>query len=399
MAELVIDKVEASFTLLDKYWPIINENLPANEKKLFRYISNYRDKNFAILSSPYLLNYPIFIKEDFAIVLNCCGINEKEAIKDFVDADIPNNINKPLPKSAPFPMAMIILMKYYMEKKDRAHLDMIFYYFAYSIYWTVYTKLFSKFLPREETMVYTVNNMSNKFKLKQLGSIDKLLYDSVSSTIESTKERVLRCSNAEIFYESNLCRNSINNFMRSIVAEYMKNYNDNKVVYISADLYSEEGARLDNASSISTNIDKLANEYTTKFFSHHPNLKLATLAKSKVESVNPKEIISTITAILDERDIDSVSNFFRSLFYLYFDANPSKDISTVKSIFFIASMEGVYKKGNSKNKNVILVKESLDHWLKMGSVVYNRSNRPSTINDMKKGLYMYFLLFITSNET
>ncbi len=30
MAELVIDKVEASFTLLDKYWPIINENLPAN---------------------------------------------------------------------------------------------------------------------------------------------------------------------------------------------------------------------------------------------------------------------------------------------------------------------------------------------------------------------------------
>ena len=62
-------------------------------------------------------------------------------------------------------------------------------------------------------------------------------------------------------------------------------------------------------------------------------------------------------------------------------------------------MEGVYKKGNSKNKNVILVKESLDRWLKMGSVVYNRSNRPSTINDMKKGLYMYFLLFITSNET
>jgi hypothetical protein len=76
--ELKIDSFKKEFLLLDEFYPKIELNLPRNENVLIRHIAKFRDKNAKILSSPYPTDYPIFKKEDAAIIFESCGFTEKE---------------------------------------------------------------------------------------------------------------------------------------------------------------------------------------------------------------------------------------------------------------------------------------------------------------------------------
>lgn len=396
MAELKIDQIKAKYTLLEKYYPIIEENLPKNERKLFKYIAMYRDRYMEILSSPYPIQYPVFSPEDNDILITCCGVNKAQAIKDFLAADIPMNINHPPEKYSTFPMLSMMIMKYYLEKGAKDKFSMFCAYFSYSIYWVIFTKQFPTFLPREETMMYTINNISNKFKLKQLQSIDELLTVSVTSTITTNTARILRCSDAEIFYVANLVRNSINNFVVSISTEYMKNYKDKKVIMQGTTL-TDEGALRDTLST-SNEIEALAQEYTTKFFSSPPRQDIINDV-SKMRGISANELRGTLTKIIDSQAIDEVRRFYAALFYLYFgniDSGETK--KTIKSVNFIAEMDIIYKKGNSSNRNIIYIKEFMNKWLSEGSATFRSSGRPATMNDFRKAIYFYFIFLASSNK-
>ena len=92
-----------------------------------------------------------------------------------------------------------------------------------------------------------------------------------------------------------------------------------------------------------------------------------------------------------------IKKFYSSLFYLFLSDNdvPNKE---VKSISFIGAMEMIYKKGNSTDKNIVIVKKSLDKWLSEASNTYRVSNRQATLNNFRKAIYYYFVLLVSTNK-
>lgn len=402
MNELKIDKFPKEFKLRDKFYPILVANINKNEKKLMTHIAKYRDKNSKILSSPYLTDYPIFSREDENIVMNSCGIDILDMKKTSLDTML---LSGPASKTRertgsgkqnfePCQITIILLMKYYIETKQEKKLNMMSHYLAYSMYWSIFTNSFRKFKPREETMIYTIDNLSYKFLLKNLKSIDALLFYGVDQIVNYHKERILSASDAEISYVIDGAKTKISNYFKQIAEEYFDNYENNEVILMGDDSL-EDGSQRDT-KSMGGDVDMLANEYTTKFFSEQPRRDIINQI-SKLKNVGVTDLQTTLTLLVDDQSVDDVRAFYESIFYLYFSSgnNASKNI---KSLSFLGTMESIYKKGNSTDKNIRKIKELMNKWLEKGSATYRATNRLATKNDFRKSIFYYFIFLVSTNK-
>jgi len=395
MADLIIDKFEKEFTLLEKYYSIIEKNLPKGEKELFTHIAKYRDKNMQILSSPYLLKYPVFSQVDEKIIFNVCDINMVELKKDSFKVKLHSGISVTAKSNfEPFQILMLMMMRYYIVNKEDKKLRILYYYMAYSMYWSLYTKYFKKFLPREETMIYTIDNLSNKFILKQFRSIDGLLFYSIEQTILLHWDRLVSGSDAEISYIIDACKTRLNNYINKIFNEYITNYNNNEVT-LKGDDSLEDGSQRDS-SSIAGDVEMLAQEYTTKFFASPPRMDIIDKI-AKLKGVSSSELRTTLTLLIDTQNIADVKSFYESIFYLFMTDDNSKD-KNIKSLAFLGVMESIYKKGNSSDKNIATIKNLMNKWLEKGSATYRATNRLATQNVFRKAIYYYFIFLVTWNK-
>lgn len=395
MADLVIDKFEKEFTLIEKYFPIIEKNLPKHEKELFTHIAKYRDKNMQILSSPYLLNYPVFSVKDEQIIFDVCNINIVELKKDSFKVKLHSGISVSAKSNfEPFQILILMMMRYYMINKEDKKLRILYYYMAYSMYWTLYKKYFKKFLPREETMIYTIDNLSNKFILKQFKSIDALLFYAIQQATQLHWDRLISGSDGEISYIIDACKTKLNNYINKIFNEYMINYHNNEVTLKGDDTLEDGGQR--DSSSLAGDVEMLAQEYTTKFFSSPPRLDIIDKI-AKLKGVSSSELKITLTLLIDSQNIAEVKNFYDAIFYLFLSDDNMKD-KNIKSLAFLGIMESIYKKGNSSDKNIATIKSLMNKWLEKGSATYRATNRLATQNVFRKAIYYYFIFLVTWNK-
>ena len=388
-SNIKIDNIKKMYTLKNKYYSIIETKMQSIEKTLLRHISRYRDNNISILSSPYPLSYPLWKADDNNIIFNLLGIDEDEFMSDILKVKLPADV--PIKKNfTPFPTLMILIMKYYIENLDNVKLNILFYYMAYSMYWSIFSKYFPSYKPREETMTYTINNLSNKFILKKLGSIDGLLYYSVSNTIEAYRKRVKRASDAELYYIIDALKTRLNNYFNKIKNEYEKNDKEKNVIFKSDEI--DDASVIRDNTSVSGTVESLSIAYTNKFFASYVNQNIINKA-SKLTSVSASELKTTLNILLSDQRIDQVKKFYASLFYVFF-SEPGVTEKTVQSMKFLGVMGKIYKKSNTTDKNIIAIKELMNEWLTEGSKSYRVSNREGTLNNYRKAIYYYFIFSI-----
>jgi hypothetical protein len=401
MADLALDKLTKTYLLRDTFYDIIVKVYPRYESSFLRYIAEYRDKYSTILSSPYLMDYPKFSPEDQKIIFASTGTEEK-AVKKTIDLIIKNLKNEVgfekesafKPNFKPHIAILIMLLKYYFDKKDEKKIQSIYHYIGYSLYWTIYYNYF-RHQPRQSTMYYTINELSKKFILGKLGSIDALLLYAVQETAQVFKSRIQNLSDQEISYVIDLIKTRINAYMHKIANRYFENDEKKVAQFVSTDR-NEEGETI-YRSSTSGEVEAYAQEYTTKFFSSNLNIRLVKLA-ARLSSVNETEIKDTMNFMLKENCVDDLHTFYESIFYIFLNGTEDTSTSDIKSIKFFTSLDSSYKRGNTNNKNMITAKNLLDKWLTGGSLVYKATTRQATINNYRRAIYYYLVLFVSSNK-
>ena len=99
----------------------------------------------------------------------------------------------------------------------------------------------------------------------------------------------------------------------------------------------------------------------------------------------------------DIKQRDNVELFYQCLFFLY--AKEGYELATANSTKFLVVMEGVYKKGNSVDPNIITVKKLTDEWLNATSEVYRVANRQATLNNFRKAIFTYFVYSVGLSRT
>lgn len=386
--DFIIDRVKKEYKLLKKYEKPVEEGLKANERKLFRYIAGYRDKYIHILSSPYPTNYPKFGVKDAAIIFDVCNIDKDEMEEDINQVTIPEGAAKKRFITA-FPCLMLLILRYYLKTKQTDKFSACIYYLGYSFYWMAYTNSFTKFLPMERYVVYAINNLSNRYFLKVLGSVDLLIYYCTLKTIACYRERLLRASDYELFYITDGVRTRIGNVEKKIAERIYAAKEEQAVVLKGEDELGEGASRMtDSKSEV---VEKYAQQYTDKFFGNPPRLDLIKKSAT-MNGVSWSELRTAVQMIIDSQDVSDVMTFYRACFFFYFGDARTNNRKYFDAKLFIILMDEIYKKGNSADPNIVQIKNLMNRWLDRGSATYRATSRLATQNNFRKAIYYYFVL-------
>lgn len=399
------DFMQGRKEIFNLFYERVVNGMRRNERILLKGIAEYRDRNIEILSSPYLFDYTKFNKEDAAPLYKATGIAEEEvdaAVKDlkkFIRQNCRDLgvVPPDFANTTPFRMLLLLVMRYYIERGDKAKLQEVCAYYAYSMFYTIFYNYFRNLKPRRETMIYTINNMSSKFKIKQFKTVDGMLTYSVNLCATTYTQRIMNCTDQDMMYVIGQIKSRIRDFIKNIKNAYVQNDAAGNAIFTSkAQMVGGENddeLNLVDRSSSSGDIVRLATEYTSRFFQKPVDQEIVKIV-SRLNEVSRPEMTNIFNSMrADKVRIPEVERLYNALFYLYLNDSQSS-LTTVHSKKFLNVMDEIYRKGNSKDENISTVKELINRWLEEFSPTYKETTRPPTLNNLRKAIYQYFVFLV-----
>jgi hypothetical protein len=363
----------------------------ANSRKFAETIKRYIDENNEVLYANSPL-YRLYFKneKDRKVVFDLIKIRE-----DYIDEIIKKvDIIKSSWRitTEPFNIAMLLIIRQYDKAKDKSMMENSLLYLTLSFYSSLHFKYF-KFLPNENIMNYTINNLNNKFLFKQYGVVIKALFHTAIKCHEKYRKDLLRGNDIDIVNYLMALKTRLNNLMKNFTNEYMKNSRDKNYLNTQKDSADEEDFY--ETDNVSLTIARLTEQANNKFYSSELNEKLLRVS-SKFADVSPITLRQALESI-KENEKDKVKTLIQSILQVYLiDGKNSFD--SIASQKFIAYCISVYSKSNTKDANILRIKSLLDYFLKNNSNRYSETEREATRVNYRKALYMYFVLFIQSIE-
>ena len=389
----------------DKFYFTIAKNLPRRERQFFTAVAKYRDKYVDILSTPYMTNYTLFLGEDRKVVFDVCGLTQKEVddeitvFRKFISEECklkgfsaPNSLFENLTADR---LIMMLMIRFYMERNNREKIGIVSQYMGYSMYFSTFTKFFPHGV-RAETMVYTINNLTNKHKLKQEGTVEALLKYGVEKCAESYKSRIMDATDSDLVYVIQQCKSRLRGYFRDIANKYFENDANKEAVFTSRERLQgddDDAASFVDRESSTGVVDQMASRYTNNFYRTPIDSEIVNMV-CRINQVSKPELMNALSQIRNDKSkIIEVRSFYESIFYLYSEQNRGRAIN-VQSRQFMAAMDVIYRKGNSKEKNITAIKRTLDTWLKQFSDVYRDANRSSKLSGYRKAIFQYFVFVV-----
>jgi hypothetical protein len=190
-------------------------------------------------------------------------------------------------------------------------------------------------------------------------------------------------------------RTRVASMLQSVAGEYFANYEKGNKVFTQQE-YNEEGEFIIDRESDIARVQRAASAATIRFYSHPINLNIIrTIAKMHTDA-SANEIRACIEYVHDDVDSKSVLKFYECIFSAFFNDNPTFSADDLYSMKFLAAANSIYKKGNSKDNNIVMIKSITHDWLSKGSPVYARTTRVATINTYRKCIFLYFVMAVSS---
>ena len=367
-------------TSLNAYKNVITEFLAERNKELFSILPidriYYRDS-------------------DRKKMLDCLKVDRNKinnAITNTYYGEM-RNFN-PVAAKDPLTVAMMCVIRHFIMTNNTKDAEMASIYLAFSgkFYPSIHFASYQKFLPTDYIMEYVVNNsLNSKFILKSQGSVFGAVSLMTKKWLESYIRKFKVFEDEDIVYMILQLHSRIRSFMINIARAYYKAYeNKDYMVYNSDNLNPEDnGGKYHLATSDSFKAEKFVQKTMTYFVSSGVDYRLCKMASN--ENVSTEEIKSIMETILnDKQNIISLRRIISILVYSYFAESKDKNVLTLKFVAYC-----VTPKPNSKDPNIIELKDTIDGWLMMSSSLYKkRKHRLATKNNYQRALLMYIAMSI-----
>lgn len=380
--------------LLDNIYPIIKGTLEQNPKNitvLKSAVAEYLDANMSKLSSAGPTYRTLFTDNDKRILYVNTGTT-------------PELVDKVIPLSAyikgtwrniilPFNIICALTITYAKRTNNRELAQYMLMYLTLSMYPSLHAKYF-KYGVNPQIMDYTINNLNNKYKIKQMGTIWNTLLDTAMVCDNTYTRNIIRATDKDITDYVESLKTRLNALLKKIYGEFKKNYTDKNIMNIEQD--NEDQDNYSRAESNSYIIERLANSIALKVSISGPDMKLIDAA-AKVNTIAVNDLRSTVANIIaDKQNAREIKIIITAILTLYL-TDPNNAAIDVHTNKFILVCLRIYKKSNTSDRNIIQIKKILDTWLQRYSERYKQSNRVATLNSFRKALYTYFIFTIQAN--
>ena len=381
-----------SNVLLRELYPLVEKGLSKRENtvKLQQAVEDYLNRNMDKLTTIGPVHRIIFTESDAERLY--------EAI-EVTPAEIQQIINKsPVIKgqwqimSNPFNSAISLAIRYYKLNNNPTMVNSLLVYLTLSMYPSLHFKYF-KYEPNEQVMNYTINNLSNKFKIKQLGTIYHAMLDTTEVCFNTNLNKIIRCGDKDIVDFIMDEKTRLNSLLKKIAIEFYKNREANRYLNVDSDNYEEENYH--EADSNTFAVERLTNNVILKLVVDGPNMKLVTTA-AKLCQVSISELRNYVNTMVNNDNREDIKVIVESILFLFiFDSQ--NNIREVNSNKFLLYCNEIYRKSNTTDKNIIKIKKVLDKWLEnLGT--YKKTQRLATINNFRRALFLFFVLSIQTTS-
>ena len=375
--------------IVNELYPLVEKALSdkKNVKEIEKIIMKFIDKNHEALSAIGPVSQIMFTDKDRDPIYKIVGITpEMERAVKKKSKDIANSGNI---IGRPFNLTMAMIVRYFALHKNEDMLKLTVLYMGLSSYHNKYYKYF-KFKPNEQVMAYTINNLSNKYKIKQTGNLLNAITETYHGAFLLHRKDIERGDDKDIVAFILSMDSRINSFLKRICNEFMKNHKSGN--YIEYEVEDNDPENFKMASSSTQSISVLAEKVATRLIIEGPPINLVTTS-AKNNNVSVNELRNYLSKIIVGEKRDEVKNMIEHILFLYlFDRkNKLEDINNVK---FISYCTWVYRQSNTINENIVRIKKILDKWLEEAEI-FKKTQRLATINDFRRAIYIFFVLAIS----
>ena len=287
----------------------------------------------------------------------------------------------------PFNLVMMMILRYAkLNKLDQIN-QLAVTYLTLSMYPSLHYKYF-KFEPNEAIMQYTINNLSNKFKVKQVGNILQALVDTTALADKTYDKNIRHANDKELTDYINAYKTRLNSLIKKIRDAFEKDYRSGK--YMNTERDNEDENDFKTSDSNSLLIQRIVDQVVLKLSVNGPDSRIVDIS-AKMNQVSVNETRNTLNQLTQNKDESvNIRALCESILYLYL-FNGENHVNDLNGSKFLTFCLAVYKKSNTNDENVIKVKSILDTWIEKYSETYRKTQRVATLNNFRRALYTFFV--------
>lgn len=381
-----------TYIIKDELYPKIDAVLSTDQGKrnfnniIGRYVSRNNDK--LTTSGPqYLIPFTMKDKQEYFDLFSVSD-TEVAALVDKITKQVNDKANWRLFKNNPIFFIFYCCIRYATLAKDAKLLNSALIAMALSVYPSIFAKYF-RYEPNPNIMQYTIDNLSNRFIIKKSNHIFGTLTYSIQSSWKFHEKDFSRCADQDVIRFIQRIRNDQNSLLKKIANAYQTNYKKGLFVTTQVDAY-DDNINVDNVNN-TNKVETLSNKIVLSMLTNGVDLRIADFA-SNAAQVSKLDLRNYISLIINEKESETMKEFISSILFLYLYTD-SHEPDEIRSKEFIGYALQLFKKTNSKDKNVTNIKNTLDKW-GTSSGIYRKFSRSATRVDYTKAIFMYFILSI-----
>lgn len=387
---------EEEYTLLNTLYPIVEEHLSnvSNQKKLITMIKKYADSHSDILLSVDMSQRLIFTDKDKDLIYDVTGLDPQIIAKSLKQSSVIKSNWRTA--TNPFYISCLLAARYLELHKKKNEMNAVIVYMSYVLY-TSSHKLSFKYLPNKQIMDYTMNNLSNRYLIKQVGTIQGMIEHTVTNAINGRYiEELNDCSDTNIKDILSALETRMSSVIKYIASEYYKNHKSGKYLFHEEDSEDENNYHL--SDNLSYKIDRVVNLVSASIisegFDYNTCIKRAINLNSGASNKKLEPMLRTIV----EEDMQGIKPMISDMLtlFIYKSNSPDNSINDLKTTKFISESLQVYK-SNSQDEITTRIKDKLRKWIDLTSEKYGRnfiSKGKTSLDTYRRSIYTCFVFKI-----
>lgn len=379
--------------MVKELYPIVEKTLstPVGDRRFKQAVGNYMDRNSEKLHTPgpvYMIPFADQDKATFYGIFNVTGKQITDMVIKVI-AQLDSSSDFKLLKGNPQFWLFYMCIRFYHLKKDEKGLNTALAIYALSVYPSVF-HLFFKYGANEAVMQYTMDNLTDKYLMKQAGHVFGALFISIQHSYAFLKPFMEDASDKEIIRFIQRIRNDQKSMIKKICDKYMQNHRQGLRVNSTKD--SNMDAPIDDEAQNKTSIvEFVGRKVTLPIITNGVDLKRASLS-AKLAQVSIADSKFYLSKIVTDAQNDRIAKFIQSVLFLYlYDENKTKE--DINSSHFLKWSGELFRRTNSGNDNIKCIKDTLDYWAEDTGVHAKFKREASRVN-YKRMIFFYFILSI-----
>ena len=243
----------------------------------------------------------------------------------------------------PFNLVMMMILRYAkLNKLDQIN-QLAVTYLTLSMYPSLHYKYF-KFEPNEAIMQYTINNLSNKFKVKQVGNILQALVDTTALADKTYDKNIRHANDKELTDYINAYKTRLNSLIKKIRDAFEKDYRSGN--YMNTERDNEDENDFKTSDSNSLLIQRIVDQVVLKLSVNGPDSRIVDIS-AKMNQVSVNETRNTLNQLTQNKDESvNIRALCESILYLYL-FNGENHVNDLNGSKFLTFCLAVYKKSNT----------------------------------------------------